>query len=334
MPIRINCPSCQASLSMPESMYGKAVRCPKCQSPFQCPSGPAPSAPAPAPVRRAKAPVAAVPSSGNPFSFEEASQPPPLGGDVGYEEDRASPRGSGRRLGGWESVLSGFLFLYISAGCFMAWFLLFHFAPKLISSPASLKIVVILDCLLFVAGTVLGVLGQMKCSAIPATSGAKGAATAALVFMVLAAIGSFITMVLILMMLFSSEGGSLFKLLPFFLLTALGALSGAFILFTFFLTISAVFLKQKGLVSSIMAYVVFLAVSPVAYFAFGLTAAMLGGPSPGGGRTGPRGGRGEPEGAGIMSFLPLLYMAVAALWFAFILVQLGGAINRACRRSV
>jgi len=31
MTVRIGCPSCHASLSMPEKMYGRQVKCPKCQ---------------------------------------------------------------------------------------------------------------------------------------------------------------------------------------------------------------------------------------------------------------------------------------------------------------
>ena len=46
---RIACPSCNSSLTMPESMYGRKVKCPKCNTPFQCPT-PSGSAPAPAPV--------------------------------------------------------------------------------------------------------------------------------------------------------------------------------------------------------------------------------------------------------------------------------------------
>jgi hypothetical protein len=334
MPVRINCPSCQASLSMPESMYGKAVRCPKCQSPFQCPSGPA--EPAPEPRRRVSASAPAA-SGGNPFAFEEGAAAPALGGADDYQDERPSRRSSSRRLGGWDRVQSGFLFLYISAGCFVAWFLVMKFLllkPGTFKDPTAAKIVGILTCLLFVGGTVLGVLGQLRCSAIPATSGAKGAATSALIFMVLAAIASTITTVLILAMMFSSDPVSLLKLLPFFLLTSFGALAGSFILYIFFLTITAIFLKQKGLLSSIMAYVVFLAVSPFAYQAFGMTATLLGGPSMGGG-PGPRGRGpgGASEGDDIWSYLPLLYMAVAALWFVFLLVPLSSSISRARRRG-
>ncbi len=236
-------------------------------------------------------------------------------------------------------MLSGFLFLYISAGCFLGWFLVLNFfllKPSSLGSLTTLKLMVILDGLLFVGGTVLGALGQLKCSAVPATAGAKGAASAAMVFMILGAVTGFITLALGILLLFGSGALSLLQILPFFLLTAFGSVVGSFILFFFFLTISAVYLQQKGLVSSIMAYVVFLAVSPVAYIAFAATALLLGGPTMGGGGTGPRGrGMGPPpsSGASFGDFVPLIYMMVAAVWFAFILMQLGGAINRARRAA-
>src|SRR5262245_50144228 len=127
MPIRIQCPTCQTSLSMPETMYGKAVRCPNCQNAFQCPPGPA-AAPAPAaapplaPRRRPAAPPTARPrpAGGRPFDFEPAAAP--TGPDqLDYDYDRGFRP---RRRTGWDKVRSGILLLYFSTLCFFVLFLL------------------------------------------------------------------------------------------------------------------------------------------------------------------------------------------------------------------
>src|SRR5947209_10898615 len=65
MPVVIACAACQGKMSVPESLSGKAVKCPKCGQAVRVSAAPAPAsvkvAPAPAPKPAAPAPAAAAP---------------------------------------------------------------------------------------------------------------------------------------------------------------------------------------------------------------------------------------------------------------------------------
>lgn len=80
MTVRIGCPNCKASLSMPDTMYGRQVKCPKCRQPFECPAGPTASAPAGASFDfdAPAAPVAAfAPEAGDaPAAYAGPNLPP------------------------------------------------------------------------------------------------------------------------------------------------------------------------------------------------------------------------------------------------------------------
>src|SRR5262249_4095102 len=124
MPIRIQCPTCHTSLSMPETMYGKAVRCPSCQNAFQCPPGPAaaPAAPPAAPAPTARRRPAATPTararqaSSAPFDFAPAAAP---AAPDHFDYDRGFRP---RRRTSWDKVRSGIFLLYFSALCFLLYF--------------------------------------------------------------------------------------------------------------------------------------------------------------------------------------------------------------------
>src|SRR5262249_54090585 len=153
--------------------------------------------PPPAAPRRATPARAA---SANPFDFEAPARPA-YDEEEDYEDDRPSRRRGGRRLSGWDKVLSGFLFLYLSAGGFVLSYLLSLLLPSDGQRPseAGVKIVLVLTSLTSVAAVVLGALGLARCGAVPYQTGAKGAATSAAVAMVLAALGSLVAAVLILL---------------------------------------------------------------------------------------------------------------------------------------
>src|SRR6185369_6216092 len=111
MTVRIGCPSCHASLSMPEKMYGRQVKCPKCQQPFQCPSGPA---------QVAAAPMAPVASPAAAFAFDAPPQAP-MAAPAASALDFNAPAATAGMAGaaGWGRVQKSLLFHFIAAGCFL-----------------------------------------------------------------------------------------------------------------------------------------------------------------------------------------------------------------------
>src|SRR5262245_25485676 len=108
MPIRIQCPTCQASLSMPETMYGKAVRCPTCQSPFQCP--PAPVSPR---HRPGPPPAPAARAAGTP-SVDVERGPTSAAPDLFVDDRDRKPQ----RAPGWDRLRSGIVYFFFSTLCF------------------------------------------------------------------------------------------------------------------------------------------------------------------------------------------------------------------------
>src|SRR5262245_57559949 len=156
MPVKINCPRCNATMNMPESMYGKAVRCPSCKSPFQCPSAPPSARPAPA----AAPPQTGGGGSANPFAFDApviAATPA-----AGYDQEDPYAYRPRPRMRGWDAVPGGFLFLYISAACFYLGLLI----PLLLTESPSkdtAKILLIGIMILYTAGYVLAILGVGRC---------------------------------------------------------------------------------------------------------------------------------------------------------------------------
>ena len=338
MPVRINCPSCQASLSMPESMYGKAVRCPKCQSPFQCPTPSANAAPAPS--RRAPAPAA---SGGNPFAFEEAAAP--AGGDeADYEDDR--PRRGGRRggSGAWGAVNSGFLYLFLSTLCFFLCFSMLVLLPLLLKKdnprePPSKTAQRIQDgtfVVLLMGGLVLAILGQVRCCAVPGVSGAKSTITVATVFMILATMAGLLVSFLTMRMAFAEPKTleefeslrSMHKLAVLSRIILATTLLASFILSVFFILLTAQHLQDKTLVGSTIAYAVVVVTSPL--LVYGLLLFYV--------AVAERELRassvdGKPATAGFFQYLPFLVLLVAAGWFAFLLFSLKGDVSRTARRS-
>lgn len=95
MPEQVRCPSCNATLRVPDTLLGKNVKCPKCQTTFLAeleePEG----------IVREPAPSARRPPSPPPDEFEE--EPPP---EEEEDEDRP-PRRRGRRSREAASALTG-----------------------------------------------------------------------------------------------------------------------------------------------------------------------------------------------------------------------------------
>jgi hypothetical protein len=319
MPVHINCPHCRATLAMPENMFGRPVRCPTCKQAFQCPAPPGvtrPPAPAPA------APPAPPPAAGNVFDFDD---PRPASAPRGYADDYEDDYDARpRRRGGWGRVQGGFIFLWISAGCFfLLYLLIFILGQERSPSPSTGKLFATLVCLLFVAATALGAVGLAMCCAVPQETGSKGAVTVAMASMCVATGMGLVSSIMILSQVYSSSpfrGG--LESLPVFLLLTVGALTASFILFIFFLTINAMFLRHKGLLASIMAYVVVTTVSPVALAMLAYIHLMTAGP-----RTVVE------KKVSIEEVLSLLLAGAATLWFSFLLVGLSAAISRAQRRA-
>src|SRR6266536_4171536 len=180
MPIRIQCPTCQASLSMPETMYGRAVRCPSCQSAFQCPPAPPP---APAAPRRHPGPPPAPPArSASGSAFDVDHGPTPAAPDLfDYDRDRRPLRTTG-----WDKVRSGIVFLYFSTLCFfllVALRLAVGLGDLKVTSETTFKLLAVVTSLLLLGGAILASIGQGFCCGVPYDSGAKGAITGSTVFM-------------------------------------------------------------------------------------------------------------------------------------------------------
>ena len=337
MPIRIQCPTCQASLSMPETMYGKAVRCPTCQSAFQCPPAPAQAPPlAPAAPRRRPGPTPAPPAraaAAPPFDLERG--PTPAAPDLS-DYDRG---GRPRRLTGWDKMRSGIVFLYFSTLCFFL-FVVLGFAVALgdleVTSETTAKILAVVASLLLLGGAVLASIGQGFCCGVPYDSGAKGAITGSTVFMILATLGISALTVFDLKETFSKESSEekrarltkesqdpdLVK--PIVNLTVVGTFLAAVILFFFFLTLASVHLGQWFQVKSIMAYCVAMPLAPLALLMFGYFQGMSAQTNM------------APAAALDRSMVKLLMygpVVVGAVWFALLLAGLSSGAGRASRRA-
>jgi hypothetical protein len=322
MPTRINCPSCNTALSLPESMYGKTVRCPGCQQMFQCPNpGSVAPGPPPPPPRRSAPPP---PSSGNPFDFA----PAPEAGFVDDEDDE--PRGRRpRRSAGWDRVRGGFLFLYLSAGCFtLCYLLLFFFAGDATGggrsgpsgpgpSPGTIKAVLTFLSVLFVAGTVLGGIGLASCGSVPAETRARIPVTVGMVCMILCAVSSVVISFMVLPTIFGDKPPTGLKVLPILVLATTGSLMASFILFTFFLTLAAVHLQRWGLLASIITYVVVMSLSPLAIFGLTYFQLLLSGPR-----------MAASDSGTLIKFLSVTTVVGGAVWFCLMLVTLNSAIDR------
>src|SRR5262245_23768191 len=105
MPLVIPCPSCKAKLKAPETLIGKTVKCPNCQSPIavrapaNTPAPPAKAAAAPAPAKKP------APQNDFDFSDDPDDRPSKKGGAVKKgpedydDDDRPSKKGSAAKKG-------------------------------------------------------------------------------------------------------------------------------------------------------------------------------------------------------------------------------------------
>ncbi|MBI1918051.1 MAG: hypothetical protein HYS12_25445 [Planctomycetes bacterium] len=336
MPIRIQCPTCQASLSMPETMYGKAVRCPNCQSAFQCPPAPAPASAPAAPRRRPESTPAPPARSAGGSAFDVDRGPTPAAPDVFDYDHGHRPR----RTSGWDKVRSGIFFLYFSTLCFFL-FVALNFAVGLEDlevTPATTtaKILAVVASLLLLGGAILASIGEGFCCSVPYDSGAKGAITGSTVFMILATLGISVLTVFDLKETFrkespeerlarqskESQDPDLVK--PIVNLTVVGTFLATVILFFFFLTLASVHLGQWFQVKSIMAYCVAMPLAPLALLMFGYFPEMAAPTNM------------APPAALDRSMVKLLKygpVVVGAVWFALLLAGLSSGAGRASRRA-
>ncbi|HKB39655.1 MAG TPA: hypothetical protein VKD72_24670 [Gemmataceae bacterium] len=329
MPIRIQCPTCQTSLSMPETMYGKAVRCPSCQNAFQCPPGPAAAAPPAAPAPTARRRPAGTPTargrqaSNAPFDFEPAaaSAPPDR-----FDYDRGFRP---RRRTSWDKVRSGIFLLYFSALCFLLYFgltLAVSFGDIKPTEATTAKIVLVLIVLLQLAGAVLAAIGEGFCCALPYDSGAKGAITVSTVFMILttllvSVIGVFTLKVVFTEQLPEKDTVELLELLG---LAQKLTLFVAVVLFFSFLLLTAVHLRMWVLVNGILGYCVVMGGSCLGLYLYldlrkeqVKREVVFTPPS-------------DPSGLKVLIYVGLL---VGAVWFMLLLAGLSSGASRASRRA-
>jgi hypothetical protein len=370
MPIRIACPGCQAALSMPESMYGKSVKCPKCQTAFQCP--PAPVA-QPAPVARGAAPPPppppppppAPPVSRSPFDFDAppATAPAPVRAsrrdDEYYDDDYdRRPR---RRRSGWEKVKSGFLFLYISAGCFYLCYLLFFILSLAMDpkrpSEGLVTTILILGSVAILAGAVLGSLGLLMGTAVPGESGAKAVVFASMISMMVGAVLSLVWTVMVIIAISGKEGFPKAALLVAILMVS--SLLAACLLHLFAVSFKAISLQNHLLKGNAVAFAVLFIVLPSVIVGLAVFAQLLplSAPPPRGGAYsgGPSGGFGGGPGVGfgggpggsfddlgapkessklsLGTILFFIYATGSLVWYILLLVFLNASINRARRRG-
>ena len=331
MAVRISCTHCNSGLSMPESMYGKPVRCPKCQKIFECPPGPEGTTEAPVKREPRKRP-ATMPDGGNPFAFEEASAPPARGGDADLEElptdDDVAVTRSRHRKQGWDRACQGVIFLCISAGLYLGFYLVLHFILGSSSPPKPdlAKVIIILQVLLFVGACAVGTLGLMRFAAVPPASGARGAANAGMFALLLCTLTGFLygTMLLIVMFGEKPPGEGMAKAMGWLMLATVTLMVAAFSLCIFFLTIAAVHLQTQAMLGSVVAHGVYLMVSPFALIAF-LMFVSLGGP-------GPRGGGGP--GFSLTGTFNLILILGAVVWFIVNVLTLNAAVARARRKGL
>jgi hypothetical protein len=319
MPVRINCPRCNATLNMPESMYGRAVKCPSCKSPFQCPTPPGavPAAPAPPP------PAARPASSGSPFDFE---QPAPVATAVpardDYDDrDYYAPR---PRRTGWRRVQAGLFFFYISAGCLaVAALLLIMQMHRLFETPGTIQAMELIAGLALSAGAVLAVFGFAGLVHAPADSYVRGPATAGTFLAILFSLDALTLTVLTVMQMINDEPPPA-KATLYATLTLIGSLIACFLLCLFALVSAAIHLRSRGLMGSTIAYAVVLFVGPILLLMLTLLKVPTAGPT-------MRGGQPEKDNLGLI--LALVLLAVDTFWFCALMMGLSGAIDRQQRRG-
>ncbi len=346
MTVRIACTHCGSGLSMPETMYGQPVRCPKCQQVFQCPPAPVdvasspsaapPTAPPPARVPR-KRPATMPSTGGNAFDFggEEPSPAPRRDredpeGDLPSEDDvRLTRRGQHKQ--GWERACQGGIHLCISAGLYLAFYLVLHF---LIEGPRHsadakdmLRYLLIGESLLLLAASALGTLGLSRFAAVPSASGARGAAGLGAIALMLSTLTSFIASVIMILAMFGTDSGpGMGKAMVWLSLGAITTLVAAFVLCIFFLTIAAVHLQNQAMLGSVVAYGVVLMVSPFLLIGIALFTTMMGL----GGDPFAR----EPSGRTLTGTVNLMMILGLTAWFIANVLTLNAAVARARRKGL
>lgn len=176
MPVRISCPNCQGALSMPDAMYGKQVRCPKCQQPFVCPPGPDA-----APQR----------SSPSPYDYDA-----PPRSSRGYEDyDQSERRYESEPRGSWGRFAIGSIFLFISFGLLAAGECVLHIGLLANKNVAS-KAVSIVFQILTIAGAATGAIGLGIAGGLPRQSRVRGILFGGMGFLISAAVLAFIVFIL------------------------------------------------------------------------------------------------------------------------------------------
>src|SRR5262245_23146332 len=272
MPVKINCPTCNASLTMPESMYGKAVRCPSCRNPFQCPAGPAPAAKpaAPAPVARPTPAGRAAPAGGNPFDFEA---PQAVAAPADYSDEQyVRPR---RPSTGWPAVRGGLFWFHLSAAAFTLVFLvlLILILGQVRMAPTGLLVVMILLALITYSALVFWMLGLMRCRKMPRECEGRGAAGGGSIFALIGVIFGAVFLVMFILERTGALGrpGEAVQMIELFsmLFMSIGIVGSA-VLFFFMLALSGVHLSSSGLRRGAVAYFTILVVSPMAFTAVSL----------------------------------------------------------------
>src|SRR5262245_63953093 len=80
MPINVQCPNCNRQLGVPDTLVGKKVKCPSCQTVFTAEQpGAAPAVPPPPPPLEEEEPVAPRPTSPRRRDRAEDGGPSPSG---------------------------------------------------------------------------------------------------------------------------------------------------------------------------------------------------------------------------------------------------------------
>jgi hypothetical protein len=349
MPVRINCPSCQTTLAMPESMFGKPVRCPSCKQAFQCPPDPAAVRPAAVPRAVPMAPPVVpwapppppppAPPRADPFDLD-AGQPapapltppsPPSDGGEGGVRGRAGfdwgevdePGGRASLPRGWRRVRQGFAYLLTSAlvsvvGTVMIVWLTAVMIESGGGTAGGLAPLVLL-ALCGVASLVLWLVGLRLCCAIPRETGAQGVivASTTATWMTIGAIGLLTLLTLISSAADNQKAALVSYPVMFF---AMGFLMAALILFLFFLLLVAFHLKERSLATSVISFVVFVFAAPWVVPASVLLLAILAGK-----------GMSWPALLDTGRFLLLAVQLVGVGWFIGLLYWEGAAIDRALR---
>lgn len=334
MAVTIACTHCQASLSMPESMAGRQVRCPKCQQVFTCPqslaASPSPQPEPPKPESRKR--PATMPSTGNPFEFDESTAPAaaasaPVSNELAFDEGTTQNAYLGRT--GWGRVRSSFLLLLISAGCYYVAFLCYSlsqiFHDPMTPPPRSGNLLEIITWVIVLVALILASLAQSKCCSAPASSGARGAAQTAALLMVVAAF--MWTVLLSLVFLAKSTGGlppPLANLVPLLIMVYLGCMLGSFLIFLFYLALSGSALQSRSLMSNTLAFALFFFLSPFLYAGLLYFKGMIGGNQ----------GFDSIESYKFWRlWVPLILVTILMGWFCLLSLSFKSAIERAGRRE-